>query len=159
MAKYPLLMLIGIRERRYDSELLKQKQLSDKLDLIKKEIKEKQEDLIKYKEWKNAEIDRRYESIIGEVKTQKELEAFNKGIADLDIEEMEKSSYIEKLKKDMAQCEKDFRLAQEAVSKALKAVEKLKRHQEIWIYEQKQYAEKLTDSELEDFKVKKIDYV
>lgn len=50
MAKYPLLMLIGIRERRYDSELLKQKQLSDKLDLIKKEIKEKQEDLIKYKE-------------------------------------------------------------------------------------------------------------
>lgn len=159
MAKhYPLAMLIDIRNRRYGSLLQNQRQYKDKLLQLSNILALKKKELEDYKVWKKKEVNRRYDQIMGVSKTLKEMADFNQEIADLDYEELEKKLAIEEIKGEISKCKAQLEKINIEVANALKSLEKIKKHQELWFVEQKKINDFRADLELEDFKVKKQNY-
>jgi hypothetical protein len=153
MAVYPLKGLKDIRERRLNdstnARILKAKQL----DQTKLELKNKKQALEDYIAWRVEEEKRRYEKLMKGRYPVSEIQKFNASIMQLYTDELTYQEAVRKAENEVAKAQKEFDAAQEFERQSMKKLKKLESHEEIWAYNEKIYAERMADQELEDFRV------
>lgn len=151
---YPLAPLLKIRERRYGSALTAQSQRRKLLMFAVEHTQDAEKQFVEYSQWKEQEIERRYNSIWGQQLSISELENFFSSLTSLDLKEYELKQAWEKAKQDEEAARDAYQSVQEQVRTAHQALFKLQKQQEIWEVTQRQIAEYKADLELEDFKPK-----
>ena len=146
MAVYPLKGLKDIRERRLNdstnTRILKAKQL----DQTKLELKNKKQALEDYIAWRVEEEKRRYEKLMKGRYPVSEIQKFNASIMQLYTDELTYQEAVHKAENEVAKAQKEFE------RQSMKKLKKLESHEEIWAYNEKIYAERMADQELEDFR-------
>ncbi|MGN0915857.1 MAG: YscO family type III secretion system apparatus protein [Succinivibrio sp.] len=158
MNRYPLQSLKQIRSRRQQDALNSEICARKVLEQTISELETRQKDLEEYRQYRFLETSRRYDSLLGTVKTQEEIHAFNAGIASLAAKEVELQESIIKLKSAVEDSKKEYEKAREESLKARKALGKIEKHEEIWTLLEKSREEKSEEKELEDFRTRNIEY-
>ncbi len=159
MDKYPLQSLIGIRDRRFQDALAQQREMQRLLTLALETLDALKKELADYKIWKIEETARRYDEIMLQVKTQKELNEFNEGLAQLDVREATLHEKVVLQEEAVRKAKEDLDNAIKKANELHKGVMKLETHKDLWLIEQKKIAEYKIDQELEDFKgIKKVEF-
>ena len=145
MEKYPLAPLLKVREYREDAA-------KNALSAAERAVVEAQEavercrgELERYKVWRQEEVERRYDAIMGKGLSLKELDVFKAGLGALADGEL-------KLEEAIAQALENVKKRQEDVRKAQHETAKIVTHRDIWLVEAKREAERLEDLEMEEFK-------
>lgn len=151
MAQYPLAALLTLRAERLNKATQNVVQRTTQVRLAQNQVKNAQSKFEEYLKWRVEEINRRYQELMGQVKSQQELSEFNSGIGAIYAQEAV-------LEQELSQAQAGLKAAQEALSEAKtalkaahKAHEKLLKHQEIWQIKERALAEYRADLELEDF--------
>lgn len=158
VAKYPLAMLLNVRERRYQDALVVQQQKQQVLLQLRQELNRKKQELSEFLIYRELEIERRYQAIVDQVKTQQELSDFNRGLGLLYVKESELQAQIDELQQQVKKATADVAAAKEVVTSSYKLWKKLEHHQEQWLFTQKQIEDYRADLELEDFRTKPSDF-
>ena len=151
---YPLQMLLSLRIRRVDEASGNLSRLKQKLNLELARLASLQEELVSYHAWRLEETERRYTKIYETVQSQKEMGLFNQSIVALNVKEDDIRLSIANQEQLIAELKTDINKAQELLAKAHKALEKIKKHKEIYLEQLKKEIEYKEDLELEDFRVK-----
>ena len=145
MEKYPLAPLLKVREYREDAA-------KNALSAAERAVVEAQEavercrgELERYKVWRQEEVERRYDAIMGKGLSLKELDVFKAGLGALADGEL-------KLEEAIAQALENVKKRQEAARQAQHETAKIVTHRDIWLVEAKREAERLEDLEMEEFK-------
>ena len=154
MNEYPLEKLLVLRERRKDEATDNVRHIQNKIRHEVELLETLNKNLADYKEWKDEEINRRYNTIIDTIKTQDELISFNQGIAGLSTKEDEIQCSIVTKQKEIDDLQLELSKALEIMHSAQKSLQKIESHKNLFkerIKKELLYKEEL---ELEDFKVK-----
>ena len=145
MEKYPLAPLLKVREYREDAA-------KNALSAAERAVVEAQEavercrgELERYKVWRQEEVERRYDAIMGKGLSLKELDVFKAGLGALADGEL-------KLEEAIAQALENVKKRREAARQAQHETAKIVTHRDIWLVEAKREAERLEDLEMEEFK-------
>lgn len=152
MEKYPLAPLLRVREYREDAA-------KNALSAAERAVVEAQEavercrrELERYKVWRQEEVERRYDAIMGKGLSLKELDVFKAGLGALADGELKLEEAIAKALEDVKKRQEDARKAREAARQAQHETAKIAAHRDIWLVEAKREAERLEDLEMEEFK-------
>ena len=138
MEKYPLAPLLKVREYREDAAKNALSAAERAVVEAQEAVERCREELERYKVWRQEEVERRYDAIMGKGLSLKELDVFKAGLGALADGEL-------KLEESIAQ-------ALENVKKRQHETAKIVTHRDIWLVEAKREAERLEDLEMEEFK-------
>ena len=148
MEKYPLAPLLKVREYREDAA-------KNALSAAERAVVEAQEavercrgELERYKVWRQEEVERRYDAIMGKGLSLKELDVFKAGLGALADGELKLEEAIAQALENVKKRQEDVRKARQAQHETAKIVT----HRDIWLGEAKREAERLEDWEMEEFK-------
>ena len=148
---YPLEALLNVRLYREDAA-------NRSVAIAKRELKEAletaqavREALSAWRIWRDAETERRYEALLGRRVVIEKLQAFNQGLANLSLQELEKTAAVEAADKKALECRKKMETAAQAARAARQNTAKIELHKSIWAEESKKEAERAEDLELEEF--------
>ena len=97
MITYPLQSLKQIRKKRLDDAQNREICAKKILEQTVCELESKQKELEDYRQYRFEETSRRYDSLLGKIKKQKEIHEFNAGIASLAAKELELQESITNL--------------------------------------------------------------
>ena len=152
MEKYPLAPLLKVREYREDAA-------KNALSAAERAVVEAQEavercrgELERYKVWRQEEVERRYDAIMGETMSLEEVAGFRASLGALAEGEQERILAVTEAEKAVGQKEREVAAAREAVAEARREAAKIEAHRDIWLAEAKREAERQEDLELEEFK-------
>ena len=152
MEKYPLAPLLRVREYREDAA-------KNALSAAERAVVEAQEavercrrELERYKVWRQEEVERRYDAIMGETMSLEEVAGFRASLGALAEGEQERILAVTEAEKAVGQKEREVAAAREAVAEARREAAKIEAHRDIWLAEAKREAERQEDLELEEFK-------
>ena len=152
MEKYPLAPLLKVREYREDAA-------KNALSAAERAVVEAQEavelcrgELERYKVWRQEEVERRYDAIMGKGLSLKELDVFKAGLGALTDGELKLEEAIAQALENVKKRQEDVRKAREAARQAQHETAKIVTHRDIWLVEAKREAERLEDLEMEEFK-------
>ena len=152
MEKYPLAPLLKVREYREDAA-------KNALSAAERAVVEAQEavercrgELERYKVWRQEEVERRYDAIMGKGLSLKELDVFKAGLGALADGELKLEEAIAQALENVKKRQEDVRKAREAARQAQHETAKIVTHRDIWLVEAKREAERLEDLEMEEFK-------
>ena len=158
MATYPLAKLIGLRSHRVDeaqrNRMLAQKKVEQAQNAIKKKIQEIED----YKDWKEEETVRRYDSVMFKELSNEAFEKFKQDLANLNIGELKLQDELRVLKNEEETLKIELDKAKNAVKQATADLNKLEEHKKIWLEIQRLENERKEESELEDFHTKKNEF-
>lgn len=154
MTEYPLQGLIGIRQNRRDDAMRKYSSSKQALEQAVLRFHQKEAELEEYRAWKKAEIERRYDAILGSVQSKNALQKFHAGIANLDVRELSLSDELKDLEEQKEQAKELCAKAKELFNLRQRKQAKPENHKEQWVLVQKLEDEHRAETELEDFKVK-----
>ena len=147
MEKYPLAPLLKVREYREDAA-------KNALSAAERAVVEAQEaeercreELERYKVWRQEEVERRYDAIMGKSLSLKELDVFKAGLGALADGELKLEEAVTQALENVKK-----RQAREAARQAQHETAKIVTHRDIWLVEAKREAERLEDLEMEEFK-------
>lgn len=150
----PLLRIRAMREDRAAGELTAAKQAvsvaHDALEARKLEL----DDYLRTKEERR---DRIYESIIGHAVTRDQIDMANEGIARIDEEGVLKEDNVKRADAELKKREEAEAAARAAFSLATKNRMKIDEHKAVWQAEDAAEQERLAETELEDFMVRKLE--
>ena len=110
------------------------------------------EELERYKVWRQEEVERRYDAIMGKGLSLKELDVFKVGLGALADGELKLEESIVQALENVKKRQEDVRKAREAARQAQHETAKIVTHRDIWLVEAKREAERLEDLEMEEFK-------
>lgn len=158
VAKYPLTILLGVRERRYKNALVVQNQKQQVLLHLRQEVSKKKQELSEFLLYREIEIERRYQAIVDQVKTQQELSDFNLSLGLLYVKESELQAKIDELQQQVQEAIANVNAAKAVVTSSYKDWQKLEHHQKQWLFTQKQIEAYKADLELDDFITKPSDF-
>lgn len=158
MTKYPLDALLSLRRHRVDEAITNHAQILTRLKQAVAHHQELVDALSQYKIWKNEEIERRYQTILGKTLSQDDLEKFKAALARLDYEELLYQEKIDEAQASIDKLKKEEIDAKNAIKEANQAVVKLEEHRKIFLAREKLLEERLSEVELEDFRVKKKNF-
>ena len=149
MEKYPLAPLLKVREYREDAA-------KNALSAAERAVVEAQEavercrgELERYKVWRQEEVERRYDAIMGKGLSLKELDVFKAGLGALADGELKLEEAIAQALENVKKRQEDVRKAREAARQAQHETAKIVTHRDIWLVEAKREAERLEDLEME----------
>jgi type III secretion protein O len=150
--RYPLEGLLSVRVFREDAaaETLGEAEL--RLAEAGRETETRRQELAAYRLWREAEVQRRYQAIMGQILSQSDLYEFNSGLAWLDTQEQARAESVVEAEKLEQKAKESLEKARTELREAAKAREKISRHREIWLEGAAREAERLEDLELEEFK-------
>ncbi|MCI6939213.1 MAG: type III secretion protein [Succinatimonas hippei] len=158
MITYPLQSLKQIRKKRLDDAQNREICAKKLLEQTVCELESKQKELEDYRQYRFEETTRRYDSLLGKIKKQKEIHEFNAGIASLAAKELELQESITKLEAAVEDSKKEYEKSKSECIKARKALGKIEKHEEVWTLFEKRKEEISEEKELEDFKTRNIEY-
>ena len=145
MEKYPLAPLLKVREYREDAAKNALSAAERAVVEAQEAVERCREELERYKVWRQEEVERRYDAIMGKGLSLKELDVFKAGLGALADGEL-------KLEESIAQALENVKKRQEAARQAQHETAKIVTHRDIWLVEAKREAERLEDLEMEEFK-------
>lgn len=157
MARYPLASLLILRDERERRATKNLAQRTQQVRQAQQQLEQSQSKLDTYLKWREEEIERRYQAILGQAKSQKEIADFNSGIGALYAQEEGLRQALLHAQEQLTAAKNELAKAQTALKEAHKAHEKLLQHREIWLIKERALEEYRADQELEDFKVKEQD--
>lgn len=150
----PLLRIRAMREDRAAGELTAAKQAvsaaHDALEARKLELDD-------YLRTKDARRDRIYDAIIGHAVTRDQIDMANEGVARIDEEGVLKEDNVKRADAELKKREEAELAARAAFSLATKNRMKIEEHKAVWRAEDAAAQERLAETELEDFIVRKLE--
>ena len=149
---YPLADLLSVREFREEAAKRNVSRAQTAVREAKAAAEEKKQALEEWRVWRVQETDRRYDALLGKKTVIEKIDEFNRGLALLAAQELQKEAEIDAAKKAVQQSEAALRKAQYEVSTARKNTAKIEAHKAIWAEESKKAAERAEDLEFEEFK-------
>ncbi len=152
MDAYPLESLLSVRHHREEGAKRGVRLAEAALREADKAIVDRQRELEEYRLWRREEEDRRYDAILGQALSTRELDIFKAGLASLAEGERLKAEAVAKARKDAEAAAKELDKARAAAKQAQKNTAKIQTHKDIWQEEAKKDAERKEDLELEEFR-------
>ena len=135
MEKYPLAPLLKVREYREDAA-------KNALSAAERAVVEAQEavercrgELERYKVWRQEEVERRYDAIMGKGLSLKELDVFKAGLGALADGELKLEESIAQALENVKKRQEDVRKARESARQAQHETAKIVTHRDIWLVE------------------------
>lgn len=149
---YPLESLLTVR--RFREEAARRKVNSARLAAIeaRNEIERCKKALEDWRVWREAEVERRYEAIIGASLPVSKLNDFNRALAKLGQDELEQVMKVDAAEREAQKAEAAFEKAKRAAVAAGQGTAKIEKHRELWREDMKKEAEHAEEREFEDFK-------
>lgn len=133
MEKYPLAPLLKVREYREDAA-------KNALSAAERAVVEAQEavercrgELERYKVWRQEEVERRYDAIMGKGLSLKELDVFKAGLGALADGELKLEEAIAQALENVKKRQEDVRKARESARQAQHETAKIVTHRDIWL--------------------------
>jgi hypothetical protein len=117
-----------------------------------KEHSEKKDELNHYREFRQAETERRWKSLLGENLSIDELHEFRAGLSHLAQRELNLEVELEQKEKIVMDKTALFNTAKAEFLACLKARDKLERHRELYLTELNKEKLRLEDLEMEEFR-------
>ena len=155
-AKYPLEALLDVRYYREDNAKKSLNNAKREKQEAEEEIIALQKELQAYQIWRVQEEDRRYEEILGTVRTLVELDALKVDIAKLMIQENRLEENIEKAKANLILKIEALEVAKTVLFNAQKDTMKICAHKDLWKIDAQKEEARLEDVEMEEFKPKQV---
>ncbi len=150
--KYPLEMLLSVRQYREDAALRKVTRAQDDVKTAQEGVEKADAALEKAKVFQREETDRRYAKLIGTVTKLEGLQEFNHGLARLEDVVLEKKREAEDARDVVEKAKEALKKASADAEIARKNTAKMEEHKSRWSEESKKEAERLEDLEFEEFK-------
>lgn len=152
MEKYPLAPLLKVREYREDAAKNALSAAERAVVEAQEAVERCREELERYKVWRQEEVERRYDAIMGKGLSLKELDVFKVGLGALADGELKLEESIAQALENVKKRQEDVRKARESARQAQHETAKIVTHRDIWLVEAKREAERLEDLEMEEFK-------
>ena len=152
MEAYPLESLLSLRRFREDSAGRRVAAAQNDCRLAEEAVKSKEEALERWRVWYVQEVSRRYEGLIGHKTTIAGLEVFQKNLASLASEELEREMSLEEARKRVEASRRTLEETKKAALQARKSCAKMEKHRSLWMEEAKKLEEQAQDRALEEFK-------
>lgn len=150
--RYPLEELLDVRRFREEAAERDARLARERVQEAKRDLEEKTKALDAWRRWREEEVERRYAAILGKRMTIEKLDAFNRSLAALALEEVALAQALDEARARCAELEKAFEAAKAAAKRARKNTAKIEAHRNIWREEAKKAAERAADLEFEDFR-------
>ncbi len=150
--KYPLEMLLSVRQYREDAALRKVTRAQDEVKTAQEGVEKADAALEKAKVFQREETDRRYAKLIGSITKLEGLQTFNHGLAQLEEAVLKKKREAEDARDVVEKAKEALKKASADAEAARKNTAKMEEHKSRWSEESKKEAERLEDLEFEEFK-------
>ncbi len=108
-------------------------------------------ELAEYHDWRRAEVERRYGALLGQTVTQKDLGAFQAGLAALEREEFRREEALREAGAAEETARQKVREARLALTRADRALQKILAHRNQWLEAETKELARLEDLEMEEF--------
>ena len=148
---HQLLKIKNIREQAAETEVRKCK---NRIEIAKKEVRQKQQEFEEYVDWRGKEEKRLYDNIINTEVHQNDLSHLKKKIALMREKDVTLEQAVAEAEKKVIDEEQALEQAKKVHTKAIQAVEKFAEFTKVQDAEAKKDAERLEDLEMEEFTVK-----
>jgi type III secretion protein O len=150
--RYPLAGLMKIRDFRVDAASKAMRTAETRLRAAQEERREKEKELERYKLWRKEEVERRYQSIMGQTKSQEELETFKAGLSALSNEELSREEALREADRALEEARKNAQIARDNWLLANREGEKIRHHHDNWEKAEAGEESRREDLEQEEFK-------
>lgn len=152
MLAYPLQALLTVRYFREEGAKNAVRAAERRLAEAREIVRQKAEELERYRLWRPEEENRRYDAIMGTSLSVEDVAEFRASLSALAEGEQQRVQEVAEAEKAAAKKEAEVVAAREAVAEARKEAAKIEAHRDIWLVEAKKEAERQEDLELEEFK-------
>ena len=152
MPAYPLQSLLTVRYFREEGAKNAVRAAERRLAEAQEAVRNKAEELERYRIWRPQEENRRYDAIMGTSLSLEDVAEFRAALGALAEGEQRRAQEVAEAEKVAAQKEAEVIAARAAVAEARKEAAKIEAHRDIWLAEAKKEAERQADLELEEFK-------
>lgn len=150
--RYPLESLLSVRHYREEEAARAVARAQSALKAARVAERAKEKALIEWRAWREEEVRRRYEALMGRAVPVKRIFEFNQGLSELNARELDLAAVLEKARGEVKRCEAEAARAKSAASLARKNAAKIETHRSIWQQDAKREAERQEDLEFEEFK-------
>ena len=150
--RYPLAGLMRIRDFRVDAAGKAVRTAETKLRAAQAERLAKEREWERYKIWRKEEVERRYQSIMGQTMSQKEIETLKAGISSLANEELAREEAWHEAERALEEARENARIARDNWLLANKEREKIRHHHDNWEKSEAGEENRREDLEQEEFK-------
>lgn len=149
---YPLESLLCVRLFREETARRNVFAAQSQLKAAAEALERARDELEAWRAWKAAEVERRYDALIGRSVTIKALTAFNADLAALADGELVKRMAVDDAGRALEAARKRVEDAKRAVHTARQNTAKIEAHKSLWSEDSKREAERAQEREFEDFK-------
>lgn len=150
--RYPLAGLIKIRDFRVDAAGKAVRTAEARLRVAQAERLEKEKELERYRRWRKEEVERRYQSIMGQTLSQDEIETFKAGLSALANEELAREEAVREAARAVEEALKNAQIARDNWLLANKEREKIRHHHDSWEKIEAREESRREDLEQEEFR-------
>lgn len=149
---YPLDNLLSVRLFREETAKRGVSSAQMALREAREVYEAKKAELENWRQWREAEVERRYEALMGTTLPITKLTAFNQSIARLAEEELARVIAVDEAAKTVQTCEKKVESAKAVIHTARQNTAKIEAHKALWSEDLKKEEERAEEREFEDFK-------
>ncbi|PJE79456.1 hypothetical protein CI610_01587 [invertebrate metagenome] len=146
--------LLRIKKIREQSAMDEVRKCQYRLEEANGKVKEKEEELANYINWRCKEEQQLYDNILNTSVRQKELDFLKQSVALMREKDVELQQTIEEAKKTVEEAKKSLEEARDKHNKAMQAVEKFEEFTRVQDEEAAKEAERLEELEMEEFTVR-----
>ena len=150
--KYPLAPLLRVRHYREDAAQMALRSAERAVVEAEEAVERCREELKRYHDWRQEEIERRYAAIMNVSLSLKDLDAFKGGLGVLAEAELQREQAVAKAAQRVDVCRTEVVKAKEGVRHAQRETAKIVAHKDVWMKEAAHEASRLEDLEMEEFK-------
>ncbi|MDR3159334.1 MAG: type III secretion protein [Zoogloeaceae bacterium] len=150
--RYPLIDLIKVRDFRVDARAKAMRAAETRLRAAQAQRDAREGEWQDYKVWRKEEVERRYQSILGQTMTQDELDAFKAGLSALADEELAREERRIEADRAVEEARKEAQAARNDWLLANREREKIRYHRDDWQKNQTAEMNRQEDREQEEFK-------
>lgn len=148
---FPLETLLSVRRYREDAAQSAMRNAERALREAMKAVETSKEELAQFKIWREQEVERRYDAIMGNSLSLTMLNEFKSGLGILEQQELAHEEAVRAATNDAEKKREAVIKARQAASLARKETAKIETLKDLWKKETKKQAEYSEEIELEDF--------
>lgn len=149
---YPLAGLLRIRDFRVDEAAKAVAASQAMLATAEVALEKARAEFARYRQWRRAEVERRYRDIIGQMLSQDDLERFKQSLSALADVELEKEAACHEFERAAREARERLTQARAAWREAEREREKLRQHFALWHEAENKAALYREDRENEEFR-------
>lgn len=148
---YPLKTLLSVRLYREDAARTALRLEERRLAHAREDAARRQEELERYRRWRQEEEERRYAAVMGACLSLEDVAEFRTALGVLVAGEQERLQAVRQAEEQVMRQEQAVTVAQKAVAQARRDAARIETHHEIWKTGVRREQERHEDLELEEF--------